>query len=67
MIGGELLTDLDPKTVSGTRDVPFMPQTAAMLRDYLREHPHRADKAAPLFPAVKMHPAHHNASTRQPG
>ena len=56
-----------PKTKSSGRTVPLTPQTVALLRDYLAEHPHSANPAAPLFPAVRLTPKRRNATadTRQ--
>jgi integrase len=49
------LTYLTPKTQGSKRRVPLTAATTAILRDYLAEHPRRADGngTAPLFPGLK--------------
>lgn len=52
-VGSELVY-LTPKTKGSRRTVPLTPQTTAMLRDYLAEHPRRHMPDAPLFPAFTL-------------
>jgi integrase len=54
-IGGEL-TAVPPKTKGSRRVVPLTPATTALLRDYLKRHPHRTAPTAPLFPCVRLRP-----------
>lgn len=42
------------KTAASRRRVPIDDDTAELLADYLAEHPHAADPAAPLFPAFRL-------------
>jgi integrase len=42
------------KTDQSYRRVPLMPETTAMLRDYLAEHPRRDEPTAPLWPAMAL-------------
>nr|WP_313774282.1 tyrosine-type recombinase/integrase [Mycobacterium sp.] len=43
-----------PKTKGSRRNVPIMPTTVQILRDYLKAHPRRDDPTAPLFPSVAL-------------
>lgn len=52
-VGSELVY-LTPKTKGSRRTVPLTPQTTALLRDYLAEHPQRDSPTAPLFPAFRL-------------
>lgn len=42
------------KTDQSYRRVPMMPETTALLRDYLAEHPRRDEPTAPLWPAMVL-------------
>lgn len=52
-LGSELVY-LTPKTKGSRRTVPLTPQTTALLRDYLSEHPHADNPIAPLFPGFRL-------------
>ena len=43
-----------PKTPGSNRWVFLIPETTAMLRDYLAEHPRRDEPTAPLWPAMVL-------------
>lgn len=42
------------KTAASRRRVPIDDDTAELLADYLAEHPHADNPAAPLFPAFRL-------------
>lgn len=42
------------KTDQSYRRVPLMPETTALLRDYLAQHPRRDEPTAPLWPAMVL-------------
>ncbi|CAN5275031.1 hypothetical protein BH09ACT3_BH09ACT3_14930 [soil metagenome] len=43
-------TEDSPKSANSTRTVPMTKELAALLRDYLTQHPHGDDLGAPLWP-----------------
>lgn len=45
------------KTAASRRRVPIDDDTAELLADYIAEHPHADNPAAPLFPSSKLKPA----------
>lgn len=47
-ISGELIY-ITPKTKGSRRTVPLTAATTALLREYIAQHPRRADATAPLF------------------
>ena len=51
---GRTMAALTPKTKGSRLDVPLPPQTVAVLRDYLAEHPSANDPDAPLFPNMRL-------------
>ncbi|WP_338101414.1 tyrosine-type recombinase/integrase [Mycolicibacter arupensis] len=55
VIGAELVY-VTPKTPGSNRRVSLTPQTTALLRDYLAEHPRADDPTAPLWPSMALTP-----------
>jgi integrase len=58
------------KTDQSYRRVPLMPETTALLRDYLAEHPRGNDPEAPLWPAMVLtrpRPTGVRATPAEPG
>ncbi|PQM52512.1 site-specific integrase [Mycolicibacter virginiensis] len=53
VIGAELVY-VTPKTPGSNRRVSLTPETTALLRDYLAEHPRADDPAAPLWPGMAL-------------
>ena len=52
-IAGELIY-ITPKTKGSRRTVPLTAATTALLREYIAQHPRRADATAPLFPGMRL-------------
>ncbi len=62
--GGQWIEDT-PKSVKSTRRVPLPGWLAERMADYLRDHPHADDPAAPLFPG--KYKGGHTHGKRTPG
>jgi len=51
---GAQVVYVTPKTPGSNRRVSLTPETTALLRDYLAEHPRRDEPTAPLWPGMAL-------------